>query len=115
MVTVRRIVEEEISDDKLGDFLTDQARTLPVRGCAAEDGQPIRRGDLFLLREEEYKQQGIFPNSPVCVLSVVPEAGVFWGIYLRDADKSLGGSFFNGMQVAITKPERPPVRLATER
>lgn len=113
MVTVRRMIEEEIDPGRLGDFLAEQARALPVRGCIASDGTPIKRDDLIFLREGEYKAQGVYPGSPVYVLSVVAEAGVLWGIYLRDEEKAIGGMFFNGTQVASVKQARP-VRLATE-
>lgn len=122
MVTIRRVIEEEINEEGIGEFLAEQSRTIPVRGCfiipaegeATFEPVPIRRGDFIHLREQEYRVQGIHPNSPIYVAAVVPEAGVFWGLYLRDAEKSIGGSFFNGAQ-AVRKPRSNPVRLATER
>lgn len=131
MVTIRRVIEETINEEDLGAFLADQARTLPVRGCnivpregeATFEPVPIKRGDFVYLRETEYTVQGIYAGSPIYVLATVPEAGVFWGIYLRDAEKSVGGSFFNGAQVALerAKPRTlsavnpaSPVRLAAE-
>jgi hypothetical protein len=125
MVMVRRVTEEEVGDDEIGAFLAEQSRALPVRGChiVPHEGEPsfepipIKKGDLVYLREQEYMVQGIYPNSPVYVLATVPEAGVFWGIYLRNQEKSVGGSFFNGGQVSAerTKPRRPIPTLATER
>jgi len=122
MVTVKRVIEEEIAESEIGSFLAEQAKIVRGRGCEIMpregetpfDPVPIRKGDLLQLRDEEYTRHGIYPNSPVYVAAVVPEAGVFWALYLRGDEGGIGAMFFNGTQVTPSAtPKRIVPRLAT--
>jgi hypothetical protein len=126
MVTIRRIIEDEIDESDIGTFLAEQAKIVKGRGCAIipRDGEPpfdpvpVHKGDLLYLREEEYMRHGIYSGSPVYVAAVVPDAGVFWAFFLRNDDSGIGAMFFNGTQVAVPTtvgvPRRGAPRLAAE-
>lgn len=122
MVTVKRVIEEEIAESDIGSFLAEQARIVKGRGCEIipRDGEPpfdpvpIKKGDLLQLRAEEYTRHGIYAGSPVYVAATVPEAGVLWALYLRADEGGIGAMFFNGQQVALPASSRRIVpRLAT--
>lgn len=126
MVTIKRIIEEEIDESDIGTFLAEQAKVVKGRGCfiVPRDGEqpfdpvPIHKGDLLHLREEEYTRHSVYPNSPVYVAATVPDASVFWAFYLRSDEGGIGGMFFNGQQVAVPAsvgiPRRGAPRLAAE-
>jgi len=122
MVTVKRIIEEEIAESEIGTFLAEQAKIVKGRGCEIipRDGDPpfdpvpIKKGDLLTLRDEEYTRHGIHAGSPIYVAATVSEAGVFWALYLRSDEGGIGAMFFNGQQVApSSSPKRIVPRLAT--
>lgn len=122
MVTVKRVIEEEIAESDIGTFLAEQAKIVKGRGCeiiprdgeAPFDPVPIKKGDFLHLREDEYQRHSIYVGSPVYVVTTVPEAGVFWALYLRSDEGGIGGMFFNGTQVVVPSPSKRIVpRLAT--
>lgn len=100
MPRVMKQVEADVSVDELNKDLADSLGEIDQGGVFLLDAtgnrlEPISDGDFLVPNDDLYKTASIVPETCVYVVTTVPKAGIFWGVFHR-VPGGKGVQFFNG-------------------
>jgi hypothetical protein len=123
MPKVIRQVEADVSVDELNADLAgslgqiDQGGVF-LPGPDGPKGEPIQEGDFLIPSDDVRSAVNIMPETCVYVVTLVPLAGIFWGVfYQANGNKAVqffsGQSFTGKYQVAPVEARRgrPPAKV----
>lgn len=98
-VVIKKMSEEEVDETQLGEVLRSSVAYLPLhRFRLVDDPVDLEEGEQVEPKPEGVAGVDIHPSSPVHILHLVPQMGVFVGSFIRN-DGTIGYQFFTTFQM----------------